>query len=349
LDSVKGLIDYVLIEDTGSSDGTQEVVRSWLVSNQVLGEVNDVGWRDFAFNRTHALASLRKIQTIDFALVMDADDVLAWDRTAGKEALREVLDSDMVDVEIQHGLFRYWRPLILRNSIPFYFVGVLHEYVVPPAGAISRKAVEGFHVRYSGEGARSRNPNKFLEDAKTLEAALAADVEPDLRARYTFYLAKSLQESGQIQEARDMYLRRSSMGFWVEEVYWSLYQAGKLTEHLGFSLEEAIELYVRASGVRPQRSESLHAASELCRKNSRFDDGYWFAKRGLPGDPGRGLFVASWIYDYGLMDELSVNAYWSGRRDEFVQVTRALLEKPSLPQDVRLRIQENLRFGEVKG
>ncbi|MCA3798466.1 MAG: glycosyltransferase, partial [Burkholderia sp.] len=60
LDSVRPMIDYVLIEDTGSTDGTQDIIRQWLDSNGLTGEVIDEPWRDFAYNRSHALACLRR-------------------------------------------------------------------------------------------------------------------------------------------------------------------------------------------------------------------------------------------------------------------------------------------------
>ena len=34
LDSVRPLVDYVLIEDTGSTDGTQQIVMDWLVAGR---------------------------------------------------------------------------------------------------------------------------------------------------------------------------------------------------------------------------------------------------------------------------------------------------------------------------
>ena len=63
------------------------------------GEVIDESWRDFAYNRSFALAKLRERTKIDYALVMDADDVLvfsnAFDVSEFKAAL--VKDSNNVD------------------------------------------------------------------------------------------------------------------------------------------------------------------------------------------------------------------------------------------------------------
>jgi len=344
LDSVKDLVSDVLVEDTGSDDGTQQVIRNWLDRNFLPGEVRDVEWRDFAFNRTHALESLREHHAIEYALVLDADDYLVWDSGVDIEAWRKRLVADIVDVEIRYGRIRYWRPQLLKNSVDFRYVGVLHEYVEPPIGEMSRVVLGGVHIGISNEGSRSHDANKFLRDVETLERAISGDVSEHLRARYTFYLAQSLRDSGQLERAREVYLERSTMDFWVEESYYSLYQAGKLTETLGLGVDEAIGLFLQATAVRPQRSEALHAASRLCRLNSRFDDGYWFAKRGLTSEPRDALFLEPWIYDYGMLDELAVNAYWSGRRDEFRQACQTLLEKDTLPGDVRARIEENMTF-----
>lgn len=73
LDSARPLVDYVLIEDTGSSDGTQQLIRDWLAKNEMPGEVIDEPWRDFASNRSHVMAKLRDWDDIGYALIIDAD------------------------------------------------------------------------------------------------------------------------------------------------------------------------------------------------------------------------------------------------------------------------------------
>src|ERR1700761_235877 len=67
LESVRPLVDYVLIEDTGSTDGTQNIIRQYLDRERLPGEVFDEPWRDFADNRTLALQRLREKPEIDYA------------------------------------------------------------------------------------------------------------------------------------------------------------------------------------------------------------------------------------------------------------------------------------------
>ena len=75
LESTLPLIDYILIVDTGSTDGTQEMIRDFLAHHSIEGTVIDEPWRDFAYNRSFALERLREVAQVDYALIIDADDI----------------------------------------------------------------------------------------------------------------------------------------------------------------------------------------------------------------------------------------------------------------------------------
>lgn len=348
LDSVRPLLDFVLIEDTGSTDGTQAVIREWLHANQMSGEVVDVPWRDFAWNRSHALQLLRGHAQVDYALVIDADDQLVVEPGFDAEAFKRDLVEDVLDVEIRHGPIRYQRPHLLRNSLPFVYRGVLHEYIEMPSEARRRALARGYHMAYLSGGARSLDTQKFVRDATVLAQALRSEADPFLRTRYTFYLAQSYRDADQPAQALETYLSRSSMGGWAEEVFVSLYQAAKLRERLGHAAQEVLNTYLMATAAQPDRAEALHGASRYCRVHKRYEQGYWLARRGLGPQPAQGLFVEPWIYDYGLLDELAVNAYWSGRYAESVDACTRLLEVAELPGGMRERVAQNLNFAQKR-
>lgn len=127
LDSVRGLVDYVLVEDTGSTDGTQQVVRDWLDENGIDGAVVETPWRDFAWNRTQALAHLRAIQHIDYALILDADDILQIPDGFDAQAFKAGLKADVFDTSICQGPYRFPMPHLCRNAKAFDYRAVLHE------------------------------------------------------------------------------------------------------------------------------------------------------------------------------------------------------------------------------
>ena len=72
LASVKPHLDYWVICDTGSTDGTQGIVREFL--RDVPGELFEDAWVDFGHNRTLSLT--RAKGKADYLLMMNADEVL---------------------------------------------------------------------------------------------------------------------------------------------------------------------------------------------------------------------------------------------------------------------------------
>ncbi len=74
LKSVLPLIDFWVISDTGSTDGTQEIIKEFM--KDIPGELHERVWVNFEHNRNEAL-SLAKNKA-DYILFMDADDYLSY-------------------------------------------------------------------------------------------------------------------------------------------------------------------------------------------------------------------------------------------------------------------------------
>ena len=201
LASVLPLVDYILVVDTGSTDGTQQIIREFLTEHNVAGAVIDEPWRDFAYNRSFAMERLREVASVDYAMVIDADDTLEFDAGFDPRAFKAELTHDLYYVPVRHGGIVHHRPQLFSNRLPFSFKGVLHEYLEAPPGELSRETVKGFAVHASTGGARSQNPRKYQDDAAVLERALATETDPFLISRYTFYLAQSYRDSGEREKA----------------------------------------------------------------------------------------------------------------------------------------------------
>ena len=80
LEAASPFVDAILISDTGSSDHTLDVARSWQTSGSKPLAVRAEAWRDFGHNRSASMRQCRafckelqwELETT-FALVLDAD------------------------------------------------------------------------------------------------------------------------------------------------------------------------------------------------------------------------------------------------------------------------------------
>jgi glycosyltransferase involved in cell wall biosynthesis len=342
LDSVRPLIDYALIEDTGSTDGTQQKIRDWLARHAMPGVVLEEPWVDFAQNRSHALAALRAVDSVDYALIIDADDTLAIDTGVDIDTLKRSLTHDSYTVDVLHGPIRHVRTQICSNRLPFRYRGAVHEFIDCEAGTSSGH-LAGVSIRIVGGGARSGDPRRYQRDAELIERALATEEDAALRARYTFYLAQSYRDSGEPQKALDAYLRRAAMGFWQEEVYISFLWVARLKERLGYDPEDVIATYQQATACVSARAEAIHGAAKFCRTHSQNQRGYEIARRGLNLPVPHGLFIEEWIYQYGLRDEYAVNAYWAGAYKDSLDASLQLLVSGTLPAEMIPRVTANAK------
>jgi len=336
LASVKPIIDYWVIVDTGSTDGTQDRIRTLLAD--LPGELYERPWRDFAHNRTEAL-ELAQLHG-HYVLIIDADDVLEFDPKFTMPALQ----ADSYTLRIADVSISYHRTQIVRAALSWRWRGVLHEFLTCDDARTSG-ILEGVRMRRNHDGARRRDPQTYRRDAEILEAALWTESDPFMRSRYQFYLAQSYRDCGEKEKALQAYLHRAELGFWAEEIFMSIYSAAKLQESLGRPFDQVVATYLRAAETVPGRIEALHGASRYCRLSARYRDGYEIAKRAGPlGKPPDGLFVEPWIYEYGMLDELAVNAYWAGEYRECLDACEHILRDGKCPESDRARIEANAAF-----
>jgi glycosyltransferase involved in cell wall biosynthesis len=336
LDSVLPIIDCWVIVDTGSTDGTQDIIREHL--RDLPGELHERPWRDFAYNRSEALDLARGKS--DYTFIIDADDTLEM----APGTRMPTLTADSYTIEINDTAIVYQRTQLVRSAMPWRYEGVLHEYLTCD-GADWAEYLSAIQMRRNHDGARRKDPQTYLRDVGVLEGALQTETNPFLRARYRFYLAQSYRDSHMPENALTHYLARAELGFWQEEVFVSLYNAAQLKEQLDYPDQEVIDAYLRATDALSTRAEALHGASRLCRNKGRNEEGYQLAKRGLGiSMPSNALFVEPWIYETGLLDEFAVNAYWSGRYQDCLDASLKILETGKLSGADMRRVMANARF-----
>lgn len=245
LKSVRPHIHSWAIVDTGSTDGTQEIIRDYLQG--IPGELIEREWVDFSTNRNQAL-DLAKEKGCEYALIIDADEVLVAKNLP-------VLGAPGYYIGVVYGNTRYQRMALPRLDVGWEWRGVLHEALYQDTG-LPTFSLPDVYVVVHTDGARSKLPDsvKYAQDAAILEEALVK--EPD-NLRYLFYLAQSYRDAGQLVNAIRAYYQRAQKGGWQEEVYISLLELAKLYDRLRYDVPIVRSAYLDAYQYRPTRAEAL--------------------------------------------------------------------------------------------
>ncbi|MBS0656389.1 MAG: glycosyltransferase [Verrucomicrobia bacterium] len=339
LTSLLPIIDHWVIVDTGSTDGTQQIIRQFMKKNNVPGELHERPWKNFAHNRNEAL-QLAKGKG-DYVFIIDADEYLVYD----PDFKLPKLDKSHYYVTLTSSGMQWKKMQLINNKLHWEYVGVLHEVLSPPPGDPGATLEKVVNI-YTTDGARSKDPLKYQKDAALLEAAL--EDEPD-NARYMYYLAQSYSNAGDMQAALEAYTKRAGMIGFYEETYCALLQIALLRQALDWDPETVLESFKRANDYNRSRVEPYYYIASFYRERGEYAKGYQVTSIGLTLPRSKELLgIQEWIYDYGLLLERSICAYWIGKYEECQQLSIAMLNNPQLPPHVRECVQANLGFANAK-
>jgi glycosyltransferase involved in cell wall biosynthesis len=336
LRSIKPLISGWCITDTGSSDNTAEIIRKELEG--IPGELHSREWKGFGQSRNESIVLASEFaagKSISHLLTIDADDMLEF-----KEDFKlPPLVHDSYEIKIRYGGSEYERTHIFRASMDFQYVGAYHEYLKTPPGA-NKETLSGVRMMIVGGGARSLNPQKYRDDAEGLEAELLK--EPN-NPRYMFYLGQSWRDAGEPEKAIAAYEKRTLMGGFPEEIYFSLLEIGKLLNHLDGDPEKIMAAYLKAYEYRPTRIESLFWLARYLRFKNRFALAAVFAQTAMEAvKPGDKLFVTADIYEWRALDEYAISVYYRGEYEKALKANESLLSKAPMQQIPR--IMQHIKF-----
>ncbi|MDE3055692.1 MAG: glycosyltransferase [Verrucomicrobiota bacterium] len=333
LKSAIPLIDSWVIVDTGSTDGTQTLIRK--VMQGIPGELHERPWVDFAHNRQEAL-DLAKDKA-DYLLFIDADEEFQYaENFSWPELDFEVYYFTMRE---QKGIDNL-RPSLINTSLPWKWRGVLHETlnmeIVKKAAILP--TIVTFVPDYAPSG-RSKLPgNKYARDAQVLEKAV--EKEPE-NSRYVYYLAQSYLLSGNLPKALENYSRRCEMQSEdIPETFYALYYRAKVKEMMN-DLEGAILAYAKAYAFRPMRAEPLFRSAVCYRRLGNPQIGYFFAKEALALPTPVDHSIEKTVYDYERQVELANCAMMTGRWQEGFDLTTALLANPVVPSALHHELTGN--------
>ena len=335
LESIKDVIDYWVISDTGSTDRTKQIITEFFNTHNIPGELHEHAWKNFSYNRNVALEHAKG--KADYILMMDADDQLIHN----KHFRFKNLIAGGYDINCKLNDIYYARRQLIKASLPWKWVGVIHEYLECNISCSTALYPESYIIA-STEGARGKNPDRFKNDIKILKAGLRE--EPD-NTRYQFYLAQSYRDDSNFPQAIIEYQKRVDMGGWEEEIYYSLFEIGNCQSKLNVKQSIVLESFLKAYHYRTSRLEALHQAIVVCRLSEKYHLGYHLGRHAIHTPVSKDiLFVDTHIHQWKLKDEVSVCASWIGRKSESKKLINDILKINHLSESTRKRLEENLGF-----
>ena len=330
--SLGDIVDEWCIIDTGSTDGTPELVQDLL--GHLPGRLEHRPWKDFGHNRTELVRLCRTLPGVTHLLLADADmTFVAADDF--RERLAEQT-APMLLVPVESGAHVHRMPYLVGNDVDWYYESPTHEYLT----ADVRVDIAPFDalvvIHHADGGARA---DKFERDRHLLEARIIERPD-DLRS--VFYLARTLQTLGRGDEAIAMYERRIAMGQWEQEIHVSLREIGQIHADAGRAAE-AVWAWQRAIEQRPSRPEAYYRLGRLLNASSLHIAARLWLERAMQLDPSDDeLFVERWIEQWGLRFEHAVACWWTGDRPSADAVFAELAERPDVPDGVRDVCRSNL-------
>lgn len=193
LDSVKDIVDEIIIVDTSSTDNTKEVAKKFTTN------IFDFEWiDDFSAARNFSFSKATK----DYQFWLDADDVLLEDDRIKLKNLKTTLNPDIDVVMMKYNIgcddagnpqVTFYRERLLKRSKNFLWNNIVHE-TVGFGGNIINTDISVTHRKE--RSSKDRN-------LKILEKYVSQNNELDQRT--LFYYARELYFNGRFDEAIDYF------------------------------------------------------------------------------------------------------------------------------------------------
>ena len=352
LHSVAPVVDEYLIADTGSIDGTPEEIKRVMRELDVPGRVVHHAWHDFGTNRTMVFDELR-MDPADYALVIDADDVLevrdAEAFRASLRARRGALDVHVGWAHDRSGI-RWHRPHVFRMDLPWRYERNYHEVAACDV-PFDRDFAKGIAYWCHRDGGRQADPEKLAKEIALLLRQLE-ELPGDPRATYYLHQLyyENLDEPGFRALAEEWGRKVIEGDGWHEERFMASLRLGDLLEREG-SFDEAQGMFLRAMGFSWGRVEPYARLARMHRLRAAHGWGnvaYVFAKVGsqVRLDP-RALLAERATSAYTIWEELSIAAYASTRYADAVAAADRVLASDA-PEDYRRRAIQNRGLAAAK-
>lgn len=368
LNSAKYITDLIVVNDTGSTDGTQEIIKKFGIDNNIPTYVFERAFDDFEKSRNHAMDQLRNVVA---ELGWDSDKVHGYWFDCDEELVidtnfdKNQFTADLYMIDTYIGQMKYTRNTFFKVSKALRWYGPVHEFIMSDDKNITSGLATNILVNVSMDGAswQGKVSEKYLAHSHTLEKYINENRQDP---RWIFYTAQSYHDaaSSQSKEENDERLRRSlkyykerteRMDGYVEEIYYSHFRMGTVMRNLETPWNLNLQQCLKAYAVDPARGESIKTIIDYYLQVSEWNLAYLYTKfayetfHGKNPYPNRLLFVDEALYVWKFAESHAAACFYTGRQDEakktFTEVINASKTNPkSFTQEDINKINQNMQF-----
>jgi glycosyltransferase involved in cell wall biosynthesis len=369
LESAKGLVDLIVVNDTGSTDGTQQIIKNFGEKYNIPTYVFERPFDDFEKSRNHAMQMLREVVKDlgwDASKVhgfwFDCDETLVIDTKFNKDQFTK----DLYMINTYIGQMKYTRNTFFKVSKPFRWYGPVHEFIVCDEQNITSGLAEGISVdvKMTGSSWQGDISKKYLSHAHKLEAYIAENRQDP---RWIFYTAQSFHDSASMKDNKDenderlrraihYYRERVSRNDgYPEELYYSQYRIGTIMRILDEPWNMTHQELLKAYAMDPLRAESIKVIIDYYLQMNEWHMAYLYTKFAKTNFhmknpyPSRLLFVDEATYVWKIAEAHSAACYYTNRMEEaksaYMDIQQAMKTHPHcFTSDDIVKINMNAQF-----
>jgi len=345
LESAKDIVDLIVVNDTGSTDGTQQIIKNFGEKYGIPTYVFERPFDDFENSRNHAMQKLRDVvKELNWnadqvhGFWFDCDETLVIDSKFNKAQFTK----DLYMINTYIGQMKYTRNTFFKVSKPFRWYGPVHEFIVCDDQNITSGLAENIHVdvKMTGNSWLGDIAEKYASHSYKLEAYINKNRQDP---RWIFYTAQSWHDAASIKdnkEENEERLRRSLKYYrervsrpdgYAEEIYYAQYRIGTIMR----IIEEPWHLthmeLLKAYQIDPLRGESIKVIIDHYLQMGDWNMAYLYSKfakttfHGKNPYPTRLLFVDEATYVWRFAEAHAAAAFYTGRMDEAKQTYQEIV------------------------
>ena len=298
------IADAICISDTGSTDGTIDLLKTYLPTLNIPAIYVQHEWQDFGHNRTLSFRAAQEYcktlgwnPELTYSLLLDAD----MNFVMTPSFIKDDLKANGYRIKQGGTSIEYYNTRLIKVGYPWTCVGVTHEYW----DGANCEPLDTIYIDDIGDG--GCKSDKFTRDERLLKKGLEED---PTNCRYMFYLAQTLKDLKKLPEAIEMYKRRTTAGGWFEEVWYSMYIISKLYYERG-NMTEMEYWALKAYDMNKNRSENIYFLTRIFRERSQHYKAWHYLQIGITiKKPNEVLFLEPDVYEHLFEYEKTILNYY---------------------------------------